>query len=121
MDPRIVRWFVWSVAALPLAWFGLFWLYVLRARLALGVWPQPYQPDPKDLGFGLHHDLIALAMPLVLVTPMALAIWALLFRRWLHEAGVRPWLAPSVGLALSAAMLALVYLDPGHFVAWYFD
>ena len=121
MDPRFVRWLVWSTAALPLAWLGLFWLYVLRARLALGAWPQPYRPDPKDLGFDLHHVLIALLLPLPFVTPLVLASWTVLGRGWLRAAHVRPWLALSVGLALSAGVFALARLDPGRFVEWYCD
>jgi hypothetical protein len=121
MSLRCLRVFVWSTAALPLGWLALFWLFVLRARLALGVWPQPYQPDPKDLGFDVHHVLIALLMPLILVTPVVLAPWAALCRRWLRAAGLRPWLLVSVSLALSATAIALARTDPGRFLEWYFD
>ena len=121
MNPRIVRKLVWSVAALPLAWLGFIWLYVLRARLALGAWPQPYRPDPKDLGFDVHHLLIGLLMPLVFVTPVVLAPWTVLCRKWLREAGLRPWLIVSVSLALSATAFALARMDPGRFVEWYCD
>jgi len=121
MDARWVRRVVWSTVLLPLAWLGLFWLYVLRARIELGGWPRPYQPDPKDLGFGLHYALIWLLLPSLYLGPGLAALWALSSRGWLRSARVRPWLFLGVGIGLAAAVFTLVRLDPGRFFEWYMD
>lgn len=44
----------------PLLLILLFTGFCLRATLALGRLPTPYQPDPKDLDFDIHHSAIAL-------------------------------------------------------------
>jgi hypothetical protein len=44
------------LAAYPLAWLALLYAFVVRARLHLGHWPTPYQPDPKDLGLQPRRD-----------------------------------------------------------------
>jgi hypothetical protein len=110
----------WILVALPFAWFPALYAFVLRARLALGRWPSPYQPDPKDLGFGAHHAAIALLLSASMLAgaPVLLA----LFIRGHAQLSVRRWL---VGLGLYALGFALIlgmaWLDPGHFIEWYFD
>jgi hypothetical protein len=56
---------MWSLASAPLVWLLLFGLFILRARVTLGRWPAPYQPDPRDLGFDLHHAAIVAGIPLM--------------------------------------------------------
>jgi hypothetical protein len=48
--------YFFTTLALLLSIF-LFYSFVLRAYFALGRWPVYDQPDPKDLGFDLHHNL----------------------------------------------------------------
>ena len=57
-------------------WFAAFWLFVLRARLALGRWPFPYDPDPKDLGFFIHYYFLVLGfawVPASIITLLVIA------------------------------------------------
>ncbi len=52
---------------------ALFYGFVLRARFALGRWPEPYRPDPKQLGFSVHSVVVILGGFLTVLTP-ALAV-----------------------------------------------
>lgn len=56
-----------ALAAAPAAWLVLFGLFILRARLTIGRWPTPSVPDPKDLGFDLHHAAIVVGVPFIFV------------------------------------------------------
>lgn len=109
-----------TCAALPALALTVFYGYVLRARLSLSSWPEPYHPDPKDLGFGLHHGLVTSLLELAIASPVALVV-CLLLRR---AAGLRDrrMLGP---VALFAAGYALVWgmlvVDPGRFFEWFAD
>lgn len=59
---RMVDWRIVVCAASPMLWLVLFYSFVCRARLQLGVWPRPYQPDPKNIGFELHHLAVYLGV-----------------------------------------------------------
>ena len=62
---------LWGLASVPAVWLIAFGLFVLRARLSLGRWPAPYQPDPKDLGFDFHYTAVVAGMPLMLAAVLA--------------------------------------------------
>jgi len=53
----------------------LFFTFVLRARLVLGHWPTYSNPDPKNLGMGLHYGCIWIGIYLL--------FWAIL-SKFLH-------------------------------------
>ena len=55
---------------LPLTWFLLFALYVLRAYIALGRLPSYSNPDPDDLGFDLHYNLVFFNFFITLCSPI---------------------------------------------------
>ena len=42
----------------PLIDLMLFYSFVMRATFALGRFPQYNNPDPKDLGFNIHRDIV---------------------------------------------------------------
>jgi hypothetical protein len=107
----------WSLAAAPAAWLLLFALFVLRARLALGRWPAPYRPDPKDLGFSLHHTAIVVGMPLMFVAVLWVTVLALSGR---SRPG-RRWLVPLIAWAGLVAVVLLARADPGGLVTWLGD
>jgi hypothetical protein len=106
------------VASVPMAWVAVFAAFVVRARFALGRFPTPYHPDPKQLGFHWHmvaiHGLFFAALASFLVLP-----WAWSAR---HDLGSR---ARRFCLPLYAAGWALIGLvmlvDPGRFFDWFLD
>jgi ABC-type dipeptide/oligopeptide/nickel transport system permease component len=116
---RLLNYLAVILAAYPLAWLAQLYLFVLRARLHLGHWPAPYQPDPKDLGFTFHHQAIwfgLMALPVVALAAIVLSIvgWHLAVYR-------RIW--PVITLLASSVVLvvALGRLDPGDFFVWFAD
>ena len=108
---------MWSLASAPLAWLFLFGLFILRARLTLGRWPAPYQPDPKDLGFDLHHAAIVAGIPLMFTA--VLCVIALTFR--MHDRPGRPWLLRATAVAGLIAVILLARADPGYVFTWLGD
>ena len=76
-QPRLARLnspLLWLICLAPAGYLALFYSFVLRARLALGTWPLPYQPDPKALGFDIHYAAVLLALPLWMVSPLAVLL-----------------------------------------------
>lgn len=112
------RTLAWLPALLPLAYLALFYGYVLRARLVLGVWPRPYQPDPKDLGFALHRLAVLLTLPVWAISPVLLLGWLLFWPRRQRKALLWPFLA---FLLIWLLGWLLLRLDPGQFGAWFMD
>jgi hypothetical protein len=108
---------MWGMALSPMAWLLVFALFVLRARLALGRWPLPYRPDPKDLGFDYHYALVVAGMPLICASVLSAVAFTALVGR---PAG-RRWAIPLVGVASLAAIVLLAQIDPGHLFTWLGD
>ncbi len=115
------RTLVWILAAAPILWALAFWSFVLRARLALGYWPYPYNPDPKDLGFPLHYMLVLAGMPLTFTAVAMALILTMVFYRRLRLDHARPALAAIVGVLGIACLLIWGRADPGRFLAWLGD
>jgi len=109
---------VWLICLAPAGYLALFYSFVLRARLALGTWPLPYQPDPKALGFDIHHAAVLLALPLWMVSPLAVLLLVALQPRFGRRKIVLPVLV--FALLYLAAWLVL-RMDPGAFGYWFAD
>lgn len=94
--------------------------YSLRARLALGYWPEYANPDPKTLEWSLHHSLVGIVLLLMLPALIASSAWGLglLFQRRYKS---------SLMIVLGSLILLIAYfLIPqistiDNFLAWYFD
>ena len=115
------RTLVWMLASAPVLWAVAFWAFVLRARIALGYWPDPYRPDPKDLAFPIHYIVLLLGMPLTFTAvAMALILTVVFYRRLRHDRG-RPVLAALVGVLGVVGLLIWGRTDPGRFLAWLGD
>jgi len=108
---------MWSLALAPLAWLLLFGLFILRARVTLGRWPAPYQPDPRDLGFDLHHTAIVLGFPLMFAA--VLCATALTFL--VHDPPRGRWLLRATGVAGLVAVIVLARADPAYMFTWLGD
>ena len=110
----------WGITLVPLAWILAFYGYVLRARIALGYWPQPYRPDPKDLDFVLHGAALFYAIPVVACWP---AVWVCVPVWWgLRHRGRRSIWASTALFWLSYALWwVVIRCDPGQYVEWFFD
>jgi hypothetical protein len=110
-------WLLWMATA-PSSWLLLFASFAVRARLALGRWPLPYRPDPKDLGFSLHYLAVLLGFPLALW----LCIGALVMARAWGAIPVRSALMIRIAAVLSAgSTIAVARLDPWQLVVWFLD
>jgi hypothetical protein len=105
---------------MPVLCLLVFYLFVVRARLALGYWPVLDDPDPMALGFALHHGAIPVVLSFALLSP-ALMTMMVLVRWWLSTdlRGCRE------GISLFGAGYVLLWVlliaDPGSFLEWYFD
>jgi len=107
------------LATYPLAWLALFYGFVVRAYLHLGHWPTPYHPDPKTLGFTIHHQAIwygLMALPVVGLVAVACTIVG---RRL--AANHRIWPALTLLIVSVGLVVALARLDPGNFFEWFAD
>lgn len=101
--------------ALPLLGPLALYSYVGRAWWALGRLPAPYDPDPKDLGFALHHAFTGWMLELAIVAPVLLLPLVLVpgSRSQLR------WLV--IGVLSYAVFWALLIVDPGGLFEWYAD
>lgn len=113
-------------AVRTLAWFPtaailLFYSYVLRARLVLGYWPVPYQPDPKELGFIFHHIAIYLSFLLVGISVIGMAFIFLMLCVNRKVRGVNYWANGLLFLSTFILWYSSLKLDPGQFWEWFFD
>ena len=107
----------WSLASAPVAWLLLFSLFILRARVALGRWPAPYQPDPKDLGFDLHHAVIVAGIPVMFTAVLCATALTFLVR----DRSERLWRLRVTAMAGLVAVILLARTDPGYVFTWLGD
>ena len=109
---------VWLICLTPAGYLILFYSFVLRAQLALGYWPQPFQPDPKDLDFGMHYAAVLLGQPLWMFSPIVILLFIVLPSRLGRRKIILPVLV--FGLLYLVAWLVL-RMDPGAFGYWFAD
>lgn len=102
----------WSLALAPVVWLVLVGAFVVRARVVLGGWPAPYRPDPKDLGFWLHHSAIVAGIPTMFVAVACAVVLSVRARRWACSA------AALLGLG---AVIVIGRVDPGYVFTWLAD
>ena len=108
-------------SALLLLIAGLFYSYVLRARIALGRWPLPYDPDPKTLGFDLHRALIWLSGTVLVALPALWLLLAAISLLGLHTPKQDANRPAFLFAGLFLLWFTLANLDPWQFGAWFAD
>ena len=64
---------LWLLASVPALWLLVVFTFVLRARVWIGRWPRPYDPDPVAVGFWHYHSL-QLGMPLMFAAAAGLLL-----------------------------------------------
>ena len=105
---------------LVLLHFALFYCFVLRARFELGRWPELYHPDPKDLGFIVHHVLVWLSICALPFAPFVAGVGSFAAREL--GVGTRPRQLSAVGFfMLFGAAICVLLADPGGFGMWFAD
>lgn len=110
----------WVLSLVPTAWLMLFYGFVLRARLALGYWPRPYQPDPKDLSFDLHYGAVFVGIYVVIVSAAAWLVFVLVRNRQSLRK-TRHYLGMAYFVATFIAWWFILRVDPGSFFTWLLD
>jgi hypothetical protein len=119
-DRRIAVVLAHGATVLIVGQAAVFYGLVLRARLALGRWPEPHRPDPKDLDFGVHSTIAVLGVIGAGVSPI-LAVMLLAAAR---ARGLSRRHAYAAALTFGACYLMgilLVRADPGRFGEWLLD
>ena len=113
-------WFA-ILSAIPATALAIFYTYVIRARLVLGHWPTPYNPDPKSLGFSVHYLAALILMP----ATFASAIMALILVVLLATGRLGSFRAARkrilIFVIIWSVWFLLMRLDPGHFMYWFMD
>lgn len=111
----------WVLGLAPLLSPTLLYLFVLRARVELGRWPSFSNPDPKELGFDVHHSTWHLALPLELAAaPVLLAV---VLATWSRRPNRRREMLAAIAVyfALLLSSMVLFWADPGGFSEWMMD
>jgi hypothetical protein len=106
-------------AAMPLCCYVFLYTFFIRARLALGYWPSPYKPDPKDLAFDVHHAII---WQLFTYVPLTAVAWLLLLPLW-RQLTIPSRFTPRLLLFLLSWTIwwTLLLRDPGEIMEWFCD
>jgi hypothetical protein len=107
-----------AALALPLTFPIALYSFALRARLALGYWPSPYHPDPKDLGFDIHYLVVIGSIMVMLLSPLVLlavvAFRPLSFRERSY--------VQRVGMPFATLyVLMIVFARSSTMLSWFFD
>jgi len=95
-------------------------LFVARAYASLGHWPSYNRPDPKTLGFVVHHSMVWLTLIPALYSPIAVLPWVIAFWRKLRgDRSVRT--AAFVYVAGTAVTWAVWSANLAGFSEWFAD
>ena len=105
----------------PCALMVALYSFVVRARLELGRWPTPMRPDPKSLSFPTADTHMDTVFWLGVASVGCFIPWLLtvFIRKQVDPVTRASWLALLIGPWL--LLLAMLFLDPGSYVAWFLD
>lgn len=106
------------VALIPIITILIFATYIVRGSVKLGYIPTPYNPDPKELGFKIHHYLINVGIS---TTFVSFIIWTgyiimgnIFTSRLIAKEDVRVFL-------IYIVFILIIIIDPLSLVKWYLD
>lgn len=98
----------------PLFLIGLYTTYVFSVYAHLGELPKPYiNPDPKVLGFDIHHDAIWL-ITMFLAPPLILGWFIIGLRYQVQKIHIFAFI-------LSLVILFILYYAYPEVVNWFMD
>ncbi len=105
------------VAAIPLAWITLFYLFVLRAYIQLGKIPTYGAPDPKELNYDVHYAILFFLMPVCLLSILIYPLILFLSRKF------QPISFKEIFLFLLGFTLLTIQIrhDPLQLLNWFMD
>jgi hypothetical protein len=115
---RLLNRSVRALSYVPLLWVAVFVSFVLRAWFALGRLPYPYQPDPKDLGFDFHMQLVHFGF---LATVASILIFLALMLIQRRQSGQFDQVSLRIQLLGILVVGVIVFVDPGRFLEWFMD
>ena len=109
-----------AYSLVPTSFLVAFSSFVVRARIELGRWPTPMQPDPKSLPFAdTHMDWV---FWLFVFTICCFVPWLLMLifrKQWIPQTRFFPTI---IVLCLPWLLVAVdFFLDPGGYVEWFLD
>ncbi len=107
------------LASFPLLLLMVFFAYVLRARLFLGHWPSYNDPDPKQLGWWIQHSFLQLGFIAFPAVALLATMFAVAGR--LHSRDFPFWTMLAIIALACGIVIAFARVDPGGFVAWFWD
>ena len=107
-----------GLAAFPVLWLALLYLFVVRARSQLGHWPSATDGMAKYM-FRDGQTLIVYALYATLLALVAAAAWGIALRRRDPRFSVATPLIIAVLSITTWVLFAAV--DPGDFILWVID
>jgi len=69
---RVLKWIIISTLYFPYLYLLMLYSFFVRARIVIKSWPTYNHPDPKTLGFDIHHYLTYKSGDLIIVTLLSL-------------------------------------------------
>jgi hypothetical protein len=110
---KFISYLYYIICTLPFIYIILFYSYVLRAFIKLGYFPEYNNPDPKELGFDIHHDLIYLIGDIVIYGFLGWLVLSIM-----NKFKYPRWTFVLYGLGMAFFMYILA-IDP--FMEWFAD
>jgi hypothetical protein len=106
------------LAIYPSLWIVGVFAFTCRARLYLGKWPQPYQPDPAELPFEISYSILLNSISFLLPSLLLLLLIHPLARRF--DLPLPAHLKRIQGFGWTG--IFLFYFLPGvNFLEWFMD
>lgn len=110
---------VFALASFPIFVFIGFLAYVIQARFHFGFWPSYGNPDPRDMGLWVQHNLLTISLMAVIFTPLVVSLLAFYERRRSQNFPVIA--AITFSIITTVALIIVAQADLGGFTSWFFD
>lgn len=115
---RIKTRLLYAAVAYPVVFLVLFYLLVLRTRLAVGHWPYLAHPDSSNTPYGIHYFIVGVGLVTVPVFGFAASTLGLFTRLRFRDV---PWWLVVAPLLVAVATIVWLRIEPGDFIGWYMD